>query len=394
MTRDDGAEYDGKVRVLHISTGLAIGGAENMLAQITSRLDPNRFSSRVVSLTELGPMAKRIVASGVRVEALEMRALQKRILGFLYLTRLIRKYRPHVIQTWLYHADLVGGLAAVGYSAPLIWNLRQSNLHPSQSKLGTRTTVKICSRLSRVLPDAIVCGSQSAYKVHAALGYATQSMRVIPNGVDLGRFKPDPGARIAIRKELDLPLSAPLVGLIARFDPQKDHGLFVRAAAVVAQTNEHVQFVLCGPGINHDNRTLVKWINATGLGDRFHLLGARDDIASLAAALDVSVSSSLFGEGFSNTLTESLACGVPCVTTDVGDSRDIVGDCGAAVPPGDSGALSHAITQVLQRSVSDERFRRAARERAESAFDLNGIVSQYENLYLELLRSRDPASLN
>jgi glycosyltransferase involved in cell wall biosynthesis len=389
--REEGTEPDRRARVLHISTGLTIGGAENMLAQITARLDPTRFTSRVVSLTELGPMAKRIEARGVRVDAMEMRAFRKRIRGFVNLAKLIRKYRPHIIQTWLYHADLIGGLAAIGYAAPVIWNLRQSNLHPFQSKPGTRTTVKICSRLSGVLPDAIVCGSKSAYEVHASLGYSTKSMRVIPNGVDLGRFKPDIGARIAIREELGLLRSTPLVGLFARFDPQKDHGLFVKAAATAAQANKHVQFVLCGPGIDQYNRTLLNWINATGLSNRFHLLGARDDIASLTAALDVSVSSSLYGEGFSNTLTEALACGVPCVTTDVGDSLDIVGNCGAVVPPGDHQRLSDAIARVLQRSVSDQGVHRAARERAESAFDINVIISQYENLYLEFLRSRSPA---
>jgi len=356
-----------------------------MLAQVTAKMDRARFESSVVSLTEAGPMAARIIAGGTHVEAAKMRPPGQRIAGFKRLRGLIRQYRPDVIQTWLYHADLIGTVAALGSSVPVVWNLRQSNLHPIRSKRGTRLVVAACARLSGLAPKAIVCGSQSAFDVHVSLGYARDKLIVIPNGVDLNRFRKNDLARAALRRELAIDQRCILLGHIARFDPQKDHASFVRAAAQIARTDENVHFVLCGPDVTEKNTELVDWIAATGFVERFHLLGPREDIEQIVAALDLSVSSSLFGEGFSNTLAESLACGVPCVTTDVGDSACIVRDCGAVVPPGDTDALAKATRAVLDRTLNDTSLSRKARLQAEERLGIDRIISRYEDLYEDLL---------
>lgn len=371
--------------IVHISTGLEVGGAENILSQLVERLNPEEFYSQVVSLTEMGPMAARIASVGVKVDALEMRAKGRRIAGFARLRRYLRETKPAIVQTWLYHADLIGGFASVGLPTKLVWNLRQSNLHSDTSKGGTRLVAAACAPLSHILPDSIVCGSQSASEVHATMGYSTRKMVVIKNGVDLNRFKPQPQDRIAMRRELGVEDRAILVGMIARFDPQKDHETFVDAASKFSAKHDDVHFVLCGTGINKQNAQLLNWINRGGRAERFHLLGIREDIPVVTAALDLLVSSSAYGEGIANTLLEALACGVPVVATEVGDARDIVGDSGRVVPPGNSECLLEAFEDVLINILRDDTLSRRARERAEGQFDMDGMVENYERLYRQLL---------
>lgn len=373
------------IPILHITTGLTVGGAENILAELTARLDRSRFQSSVVSLTEKGPMAARIQAAGIEVDALEMRSLGNRLPGFLKLRRIIRSRRPAIIQTWLYHADMIGTISAIGSGAKLVWNLRQSNLHPKSSKLSTRLTARACVPLSRLFPHKIICGSQSAYDVHAKMGYDAKKMAVITNGVDLSRFKPRNSARASVRSELQISSDTKLVGLIGRFDSQKNHAAFIRAASAIAKTNCNVEFLLCGAGVDKNNHQLNTWIEGTNAAKRFHLLGVRNDIETVTAALDLSVSSSSYGEGFSNTMVEALASGVPCVSTDIGDVRQIVGDCGLVVPPMDDEALKAAILKMLLRTSGNTRMERAARARAEANFDIESMVRHYEATYDELV---------
>ena len=330
-------------------------------------------------------MAARIQAAGIEVDALEMRSPGNRLRGIMNLRRIIRTRQPAIIQTWLYHADLIGAISAIGSGAKLVWNLRQSNLHPTSSKRSTRLTAKACAPLSRIFPNMIVCGSQSAYDVHAKMGYDSRKMTVITNGVDLSRFKPCDAARAGIRNEFGIASDTKLVGLIGRFDSQKDHPAFVRAAAAIAKADNRVEFLLCGGGVDETNSQLMSLIAETDVAERFHLLGVRHDIEAVTAALDLSVSSSSYGEGFSNTMLEALASGVPCVSTDVGDAKQIVGNCGLIIPPKDDEALRSAISTMLERTSADDKMKRAARASAEANFGIESMVRHYEEVYRGLV---------
>ncbi|HLV78790.1 MAG TPA: glycosyltransferase [Chthonomonadaceae bacterium] len=373
------------ITLWHIITGLDTGGAERMLAKLLSGLDRQRFALEVLSLTDIGPVGKGIQEQGIPVRALGMRRGVPDPAGLLRLAGWLRRGRPRIVQTWMYHADLIGGLAGMlAGQKRIAWNIRHSDL-AANSKRSTIWTARACARLSRLVPARIVCCSHASQRVHAALGYAAEKMVVIPNGFDLSAYHPDPAARRAVRQELGLPEDAPLIGLIARFDPQKDHETFAQAAGLLRQRRPKAHFLLCGDGIEESNARLAGWIEAAGAGDRCLLLGRRADIPRLAAALDILTSSSAYGEGFPNVVGEAMACGVPCVVTDVGDSAQIVGETGMVVPIRAPERLAAAWEEWIAAGT-EERARRgqAARCRVEAHFSLPAIVGRYTQFYEEL----------
>jgi glycosyltransferase involved in cell wall biosynthesis len=299
----------------------------------------------------------------------------------------IKRIKPDVVHTWLYHADLLGGLAArlAGVSA-IGWCIRNSNLDKDKTTLSTRAVVKLCASLSSWVPSKILSCSEKARQIHVALGYAAEKMRIVPNGFDLARFKQDDDARSAVRAELGIDDHTPLVGLIGRFDLQKNHAGFFAAAGVLHRQMPHVHFVLAGRGIDGNNPTLMQAINNAGVLANVHLLALRDDVPRLMAALDVLASSSSYGEAFPNVLGEAMACGVPCAVTDVGDSAYIVGDTGRVVASGDMTGLAAALKDLLALPPAEKAALGArARARVAAHFEIGKVVQQYEDFYEALL---------
>jgi len=374
--------------VCHIITGLNAGGAEMMLYKLLSAVDQSGFSFEVISLTDIGPVGEKIQALDVPVRALGMDREVPNPLAVLKLAGWLRRSRPVVIQTWMYHADLIGGIAAkLTGGVPLAWGIRHSNLEPQGNKCSTIWTARVCAKLSRHLPARIVCCSEASRQAHTALGYTAGKMVVIPNGFDLDLFRPDITARLTVRQELEIPDNALLIGLVARFDPQKDHGNFVKAAAMLHRQKPTTHFLLCGDGVDWDNNLLAQWIDAAGLHSYFHLLGRRQDIPRLLAALDIASSSSSFGEGFPNVIGEAMACGLPCVVTNVGDSATIIGETGIVVPPNHPEALAHGMLRLLSLPNGERKARgMAARKRIEDNYALESIVKQYEEFYLNMMK--------
>jgi glycosyltransferase involved in cell wall biosynthesis len=209
-------------------------------------------------------------------------------------------------------------------------------------------------------------------------------MVVLPNGFDLDAFQPDPAARGSVRQELGISEETPLIGLVARFHPQKDHHNFMQAAAQLHARLPNVHFLLCGAGVTPENPALAQWVEEAGLRANVHLLGVRQDVPRLSAALDIATSSSS-GEGFPNVVGEAMACGVPCVVTDVGDAALIVGETGRVVPPHDAQALADAWHDLLNAG-EDYRYElgMAARRRVQECFSMTTISRRYEQLYEEI----------
>ena len=238
------------------------------------------------------------------------------------------------MQTWLYHADLLGwaaaGLAGVKF---LVWNIRSSDIDTSQYKPLSGLVIRACARLSG-RPQAVVVNSLAGQAVHTGLGYHPRRWVHIPNGVDVDRYKPDPDARRAVRAELGLPVDAILIGMNARYDPMKNHSGFIQAAGKLVRSSLDVHFLLAGQDVDPGNTVLVDLIGRENLAGRVHLLGRCEDVPLLDAALDILAMTSSFGEGFPNAVAEAMACGITCAVTDVGDAALLVGNTGRVVSAG------------------------------------------------------------
>ena len=370
------------LRVSHVITGLGVGGAEMMLVKLLSGIDPERFRSHVISLSSDLELAAGIRDQGVPIDVLDVAPTAMSVLPAVMQTRrLLREAKPDLVQTWLYHADLVGGVAARWLGIPVIWNVQSGIVNTEGISRRTIRVVKLCATTSRFLPDTIVTCSHAAVGIHTALGYRDR-FRVIPNGTDVGIFQPDAGARHEVRAELQVEDEAPIIGMAARFHAQKDHPNFLEAAANLVRTHARVRFALCGLGLQPDNQKLMAMVHALGLQDHVRLMGLRRDVHRVLNAFDIHTLSSAFGEGFPNVLGEAMATGVPCVVTDVGDSAMIVGDTGVAVPPRDPAALANGWRTLLDLAPAElTRLRVRARERVMNEFSLAASVGQYETLY-------------
>jgi len=366
-----------------VISGLGMGGAESMLLKILTYMDRKQFSPHVISLTSTGVMGPRIMALGVPVHAMEMASRRPDPTALWRLAKMLRRLAPDAVHTMMYHANLVGGLATrwAGVSA-LSWGLHHSDLSGDTNKRSTLAVVRVGALLSGWLPNLILSCSDVAKDVHVRHGYAAGKMVVLPNGFDISSFRPDRGARLRVRQELGMPADTPLVGLIGRFDPQKNHSGFFEAAGLLHRRRPATRFVLAGAAVDPSNPVLMRHIDAQGLGHVTHLLGPRNDVPALMASLDVLASSS-HGEAFPNVLGEAMSCGVPCAVTEVGDSAYIVGDTGRTVPRGDMAGLAAAMDSLLAMpSHARAALSVRARARVEQNFEIGKVVKQYEAFYL------------
>ena len=387
------------IKVMHVITTLGPAGAETMLSRVASGMDGTRFENEIVSLTDILDLAERIQGMGVRVRTLGMKTSVPNPLLVLRLAQWIRESKPDVIHTWMYHANLVGALAArLAGDVPVVWAIHHSVLDPRIDKRRTMLVNRVCAFLSRKFPARIVCCSEASLHLHKKLGYTAELLEVIPNGFDLDQAKPDPTAPVSLREELGVPGDAILIGIAARFHPHKDHCNFVQAAALLHKQLPEVHFLLCGLDVTRQNPHLAEWIQAAGIGGCCHLLGVRQDMPRLFAGMDIATNASC-SEAFPMAVGEAMACGTPCVVTDVGDSALIVDKTGIVVPPGDPHALAEAWRKLIEAGfAARHRLGMAARHRVQQHFALPAIVERYQAIYAQMaagaLRAAPSASLS
>jgi glycosyltransferase involved in cell wall biosynthesis len=302
------------------------------------------------------------------------------------LMQLIRQFKPDVVHTQMCHADLLGGLAAraAGVRA-VMWNIHLSNLDAGLNARSTLWTLRVCAWLSRTVPQRIACVAQRSRDAHVGLGYASERFVIIPNGFDMTRFKPDPAARLSLRAELGLAELTPLVGVIGRFDVLKNHRGFCEAMAHLVALHPGTHAVLAGSQVDANNAELASWMQQQGVAANCHLLGARQDMPRLMAALDVLLLPSL-GEAFPNVVGEAMASGVPCVVTDVGDAAVMVADCGHVVASGDMRALAEAAADLLKmRQDEGTLLKERAAVSVRQRYDLQIIATRFLTEYTAML---------
>lgn len=375
------------MKIVFIITGLSVGGAEMMLYKLLSQINKELFQLSVISLTDIGPVGEQIKKLSIPVYRLNMKRNFVNPFLIFTLACMLKKLNPDLIQTSMYHADFIGGLAArlIG-KTPVIWGIHHSNLNIRINKLSTILIAMICARLSRNIPYRIICCSEASKKVHQKMGYDSEKLVVIPNGFDIELFKPDQELRLTFRKELGISENSILIGMAGRFDPEKDIQCFIDAASILSEKYPDVRFILCGRRMDWDNPDLLEWIENKKLKKVFYLLGVQDNMPRFWTSLDIASLTSI-SEAFPNVLGEAMACAVPCVATNVGDSALIIQNYGRVVPPRSPEKLAEAWAELLEKGPAErKRLGLAARERIVSNYNIKKICECYAQLYSEVIK--------
>ena len=374
---------------IHIISSLGVGGAELMLKRLAS--DPlfrtQGVEHHIISLRGAGALGPALKAQGVTVHALNAGHIVLIPLAFFRLWKLILRTKPDVVQTWMVHSDLLGGLAArLAGVRSVVWGVRTTDY--SVESRSTRLVRWVCARLSGVVPARIVCAAQASLLNSQAAGYAADKLIVIPNGFDVAQLSESLGDGQAIRENLGLVPGTCLVGCMGRYNPAKDHANFVAAAGVLASRFPHARFLMVGRGLDAGNPDLMRLIEAIGFHDRFVLLGERADPAACLDAMDVFVLSSCT-EGFPNVLGEAMAMGLPCVSTDAGDAALLMGSREWVVPARDSKALADKLAELLTLPQKErQRLGVLARQRVVDEFSMSASAQHFMNLYTCLSKTK------
>lgn len=361
------------MKIVHIITGLGDGGAEHTLYKICKYDKSNKHF--VISLKNPDKYYSLLNKLGIKVYCLNFKIYS--IKKFFYLIKLLKNLKPDVVQTWLVHGDFIGGIAAkLARVKNICWNVRYSNLEFGKSKISTIFIIKILSKLSYYIPKLIVVVSKSAKKICKKIGYDDKKLYLITNGYNLENLRPFKSNKI--RSQFKIQKKIPLIGKVARYDIKKDHNNLLEALNIL--NNKSIKFycVLVGSNINKNNLILVNLIKKLKLSNHIKLLGQKDNIAGVMNEIDLLVQSSSYGEGFPNVVAEAMACGTPCVVTNVGDAAFIIGKSGWVVPPKNPQKLAASLEKALFL-INKKSFKKdmKLRLRIKQHFDINKMLKKY-----------------
>ena len=371
------------MKIVFLFRSLNYGGAERQLVILAKGLRERGHDVVVAIFYSGGPLEKELREAGVRIRPLHKRGRWE-VLRFLFrLIRVMREERPDVLHGYLGDPNNVSVvLKPLFPTVRIVWGVRCSMMDSTQYDWVSGLAGKLNCRLAR-FADAIIANSRAGCEYHVAMGYPAAKTVVIPNGIDTERFRPDSVARARIRSEWGVTEHEKLIGLVGRLDPMKDHPNFLNALALLLQKRKNVRVVCVGDGPAGYRASLQELAKTLGLTEYVIWVGAREDVSGVYNALDLLVSSSSFGEGFSNVIGEAMACGVPCVVTNVGDSAWVVGDYGEVVPPKNPVALMNAIENLLNQNAYDPA---QIRQRVVDQLSVNSLVTKTEHMLDRLLQ--------
>ena len=340
------------MRVLHIISGLGNGGAEAILFNLCQSNKQNNHT--VISLLDEGKYGPLLRDIGVEVYALNFSYKKFNFLAFLRLIKLIKQIMPDVVQTWMIHANAIGGAAAkLAGVKRIFWGIHQTSMANSKTNIISLLFTKINALLSNIIPTKIIYCAEKSREDQEAIGFKKIKGLVIQNGYNVENFSPKKPSDQTLNNELSIPPNVIIVGYVGRYHPMKDLGNLIKSFTLLDQNFKDVHAVLVGSNIDNNNKELSDLLDEYKLNKYVHLVGERKDIPAFMNSIDLFALCSSYGEAFPNVLNEAMACGKPCVTTDVGDAALIVGDTGWVVPPNDTNALANAINQALEEKKSN-----------------------------------------
>ncbi len=367
-----------RTRSVHfLIRALDVGGAERQLVTLAVGLHRSGYEVTVLVYYENSPLQVELDRAGVRVICLKKRGRWDLVPFGFRLLKLLRRERPRVLHGYMEDANILAVLAKLVFpQTRVVWGVRASNVDRSHYDWFERLAFKVSCSLSR-FADLIIVNSVAGAEYHQQHGFPSSKTVVVFNGIDTDRFRPDSGARQKVRDEWGVADGDVLVGLVARLDPMKDHANLLRAAAMLGDA-PRLRFVCVGSGSAEYRSQLVELSEELGVSDRILWVDNRADMETVYNAFDICCSTSAFGEGFSNTVGEAMACGIPCVVTDCGDSARIVGDTGVVVPIRNPEALAAGLRELVNVYTAERRT--ACRKRIEEHFSVRRLVerTQYE----------------
>ena len=380
-------------RILHIISGLDVGGAETMLLKLIEKQSKKCASITVVCLRTTGVLVGAYESAGADVRCLGLEVKSPLSVWRIFrLMPLIWDIRPDVIQGWMYHGNLAATIANFFFlsKSQLYWNIRQTIDGLQSERLLTRGLIK-GGRFFSSFPEAIIYNSYRSALQHEQLGYKKDLRKIIPNGFEMEKFQPLADClKRDVKASLGLPNDARIIGHVARYHSKKDHKTFLFAMEKVLEKSSNTRVIVVGRNVTLENEEIKDQVAGFLCLDQMNFLGERRDIPALMGIFDLFVSSSSAGEGFPNTIGEAMASGVPCVATDVGESSTIVGNCGWIVRPGNFEELAHVVIDLLGKPSAYLKGRgQRGRERVALKYNIRDIERQYFLLYssqmLELL---------
>ncbi|MBT6756762.1 MAG: glycosyltransferase [Candidatus Jacksonbacteria bacterium] len=366
------------MKVMHIITDLDTGGAEMMLYKLLDSLQSDVLDSSVISLMGRGEITERIEALGVKVETLDLeQGARPSWQTIKKLRQIMLAFNPDIVQGWMYHGNIAATMAIFLHQplhkkAKLFWNVRQTLYDINSEKIQTRWLI-ILGRWLSFFAHGIIYNSSLSAGQHCNAGYLSKKTKLIPNGFDLQKFRPDKNRRQQLREELGVAESVVLVGHISRLHPMKDHATLLRAIDRVVGSlsggsgKQEVLFLLIGHDVTSE---LSK-------NPAIRFLGERADVPKIMSALDMVVSSSAWGEGFPNVIGEAMASEVPCVVTDVGDSAHIVGEYGRVCSVGDDQCIANSLLQLIKKKEERKAAGKQARQRIKNNYSMSMIKVEY-----------------
>jgi glycosyltransferase involved in cell wall biosynthesis len=376
------------MHVVHVTSCLGDGGAQAVLYRLCSYDAEHRHT--VISLSGIGRYGALLQSSGARVLALDANSMMALPRVISTLAHMFKQLKPDVVQTWMYHGSFIGSLAAyISGCRTVVWGIHHAHLRWGQDKWSTILVSKAMALASGILPERILVCSPQAGAAHVASGYKAKKITVITNGYDLKIFRPDKDLSRYGRRLLCAPEEVPLIGMVARCNPTKDHSNLLKALGILRRRNIKFLCVLVGSGMDRENKKLGEEIHAAGVERCVLLSGQRNEMPLIMNALDIHVLSSQT-EAFPNVVAEAMACGTPCVATDVGDTSLIIGDTGWLVAPKNEAALADAIENALREASKPAwaQRRSAVRKRIEERFDIAAMVSNYTKVWEEVVDAR------
>jgi len=376
-----------KTNIFFLIRSLNVGGTEHQLIELLKGLDSNHFDITVGLFYNEGALIEEIKSMPwIHVISLNKTGRWDIIeFGFRFI-KLLKALQPDIIYSFLPDANIVGLIAGrLSGVKRIVWGVRASNMDVSRYDWLARISLCLSAFMSR-FPDAIIANSVAGKEFHRSIGYYTNRMMVIPNGIDTDRFKPDHLSGLRVREEWGVDDEAITIGLVGRLDPMKDHTTFLRAVKIFDQKECSVRFVCIGDGKEPYKSEIHSLCMTLGLNGSLIWTGARSDMPAVYGALDIVTSTSSYGEGFSNVIGEAMACGVPCVVTDVGDSASIVADTGFVVPIKNPEALANGWMNMLKRLENNDcLYREKIRERIVSNYSVELLIKKTSALFLAFI---------